>query len=198
KRERILQSTGTRDLVECGTLDDAFDRDFELFARPTERDLRHGNDLVRNVPWGESGLELMADSGREIIGEGHVGFGLAEDHELSHAAIGILEMDHQGIGHLVEGVEDGIEVCGAQPHPASVEGGVRSACDDDSAVRGEPNPVAVLPNAWELLEVRLLESVVAVFSPESHRHRGNGLGDDELSELVEDLLTVRVEGCGRK
>src|SRR4029077_20252342 len=74
---------------------------------------------------------------------------------------------------------------------------VRAPEHEAAPLRVDPEEVAVPPDAGELLEVGLEIAAVVWIVPEAQRHRGHGLGEHELANLVDDALAAGVEGLGR-
>lgn len=77
---------------------------------------------------------------------------LCQHHEQRHPvpAVGLLGSDDQGFGHLGDAGDDVVDVGAAQAHALPIEGGVRAAGDDDAAVVGDGDPVAVAPDSGNI------------------------------------------------
>src|ERR1700760_1013464 len=83
---------------------------------------------------------------------------------------------------------------------------IAAAIDHAGAVRVDLQPVAVTPNrpasaAVEIvrigLEITGAITLVALVVPEPQRHRGQGLGADELADFAGDSAAVLVESLDR-
>ncbi|WP_369187981.1 hypothetical protein [Streptomyces sp. R08] len=72
--------------------------------------------------------------------------GYDEGDEPAVSGGGIVEVDDEAVVDLGEGFEDVVELGGAQPYPAVVEGGVGAAADHGRAPAGEGDPVALPPD----------------------------------------------------
>ena len=94
----------------------------------------------------------------------------AQDHEQRHTvpAVRQLEPDDQAVADLGEALDDAVQLARAEPDALAIEGRVRAALDDRAAPRGDPDPVAVAPDARVHLEVAL---AVAAARPGRSRSR---------------------------
>src|SRR5919204_540375 len=117
-------------------------------------------------------------------GLGGIGFG---------AALGVLEVDDEAVDHLLDVLDDRVQLARSEPDAAAVEGGVRAAGDDAAAALGEHDPVALAPDAGVEVEVRGAVALAVGVVPEAHRHRRHRLGDHHLAELADDRLALLVE-----
>ena len=124
---------------------------------------------------------------------------VGQDDEERHPvpAVGLLGTDDQGFGHLGDAVDDVVDVGTAQAHALPVEGGVRAAGDDDAAVVGDGDPVAVAPDSGEHREVRVAVALTVGIVPELHRHRRHRGGDDHLPDLADQRLPRVIPGLQR-
>ena len=92
-------------------------------------------DRVGHVP----GRQLPAQRGADPVAQGVVERGAVgrgdEQQQPPGAALRVLQVDHQRVGDLGQLLDNGVELGGAEPHPAAVEGRVRAAGDHEAAVR---------------------------------------------------------------
>ena len=121
---------------------------------------------------------------RERIVERETFAQLDEQHD-PHVARPVLP-DHQRLDDLVELLDLAVDLGGADAHAAGVQHRVGAAMDDDAAVRRDLAPVAVAPDVRVLVEVGGTVFGAIGVIPETDRHRGKGLGADQLSLLVAD------------
>ena len=132
----------------------------------------------------------------QVVGELDPVGQLDEQDQLAEPAgvAGVLDVDDEAVGDLVEPFDDGVEVARSETHAAAVERGVGPTADDARPVLGERHPVAMAPDAREVLEVGgpVLRAVTIV--PETDRHRRHRLGDHELAGHTRRTdVTVRSE-----
>ncbi len=116
-----------------------------------------------------------------------------EQDQLAVAARGVLEVDDQAVRDLGQLLDDPVELGGAEPHPAAVEGGVAAAGDDAAAVRLEDDPVAVTPDPGVAVEVGVAQPAAVRIAPQAQRHRRHRRRHDELPRLADHLVAVLVE-----
>ena len=102
-------------------------------------------------------------------------------------------MDDEGVEHLVDLLDDRVDLARAQADAAAVEGRVGPPGDDRGPPFGEQDPIPEAPHAREMLEVRLPVARPVGVVPEADGHRGHGLLDDELPELADHGRAVRPE-----
>src|SRR5664280_869358 len=136
---------------------DLLHRDLESLSRERRRDTRNLVELVGDVAWREFGANRGSNDGLEVIVEDDADAAGDEQHERAWAvATRVLEVDDEAVGHSVDVVDDTVELGRAHPDTASVERGVGSTGDDAGAARGDRDPIAVAPHAWEPGEIRLV------------------------------------------
>ena len=92
-----------------------------------------------------------------------------QDEPAEPAALVVLEVHDQAVGDLGEALDDGVEVARTEAHAAPVERGVGAPADHAGAVVGERDPVAVAPDAGEVLEVGGAVAAAVVVVPEARR-----------------------------
>ena len=123
------------------------------------------------------------------------GDAVAEDDE-QEQVVRLLEVDDEAVEHLVELLDDAVELARPEPHAATVQRRVGTAGDHAAPALREQDPVAVPPDARIVLEVgRAVAGAVGVV-PEAHRHGGHRTPDHELAELPDHGPAVEVEGDG--
>ena len=150
-------------------------------------------DLVRHVPGRELGPERGAEPGGQVVVQ------LAargRHHVQDQPALGaeLAGVHHQAVGDLGKALDHAVELAGAHPDPAAVEGGVGAAVDDAAPVGQQLDPVAVPPDPGIGVEVAFPVPGATRIVPEADRHRRHRLGDDQLADLPDDRLAVVVVG----
>ena len=133
-----------------------------------------GTSMISSGTW--RGERLLADRrfdavAQAVVERGAVGEVDEERHPV--AAVGLFEADDQGFADLGEAFDGLVDVGGAHPYALAVEGGVGAAVDDDGAVVGEGDPVAVAPDAGVHLEVAVAVAAAVGVVPEVDRHGGH-------------------------
>src|SRR3990172_1830397 len=186
---RLDERVARGDLRDLRSREDALDRDLELLPRQRARDRGNRDDRVRRVPRRERRAQRPLDARLELGGE----LEARTQHDEEQELVLPLEVDDEAVEHLVELLDDRVELARAEPDAAAVERRVRAAGDDGAAVLREPDPVAEAPDPREVLEVRLAVAGAVGVVPEGDRHRRHRLLEDELAELADDGLPVRPE-----
>ena len=117
-----------------------------------------------------------------VVERGTLGRG-DEQQQPPGAALGVLQVDDQAVGHLGQCLDHGVQLGRAHADPSAVEGGVGAARDHARPVGEHGDPVAVGPHARVVGEVGGPVPRPVVVAPEPHRHRRHRRGDDQLSLL---------------
>ena len=140
--------------------------------------------MTSGVCRGDSSLaSALRMRAAQLVGQLEAVGQLDEQDQLAEptGVAGVLDVDDEAVGDLVEPLDDGVEVARPEAHAAAVERGVGAAADDARSVVGERHPVAVAPHARELLEVGGAVLAAVRVAPEPDRHRGHRLGDHQLA-----------------
>ena len=167
------------------------DRDLELLAAQRVRHRGRLDDLVRDVPGGQPGAQGGDDLLLQLVVQ-RVPSGGDDEQAQPVAVVGLLHADHQRLGDLRHGLEHVVEVAAAQAHALPVERRVRTTVHGDAAVGVHRHPVPVAPHAGPGVEVGLGVALCVRVAPQGHRHRGHGLGDDEVPHSVDHRDAVLV------
>src|SRR5204863_505084 len=140
-------------------------------------------------------LDIRADTLLELLVEREAGPELHEEHDARVFRVVRRPdlADRDRLFHLVDTLDDAIDLRGADAHAAGVERGVGAAVDDHRAAFGQLGPVAVAPDVRVLVEIGRVIALAAAVVPEDERHRGKRLGADELALLADDRVAVLVE-----
>ena len=78
--------------------------------------------------------------------------------------------DDECLDDLVELLDPSVDLRGADPYPARVEGGVGPPVDDEAALVGAFGEVTLVPEPLEPVEVGGAVPLVAGVVPEAQRH----------------------------
>ena len=179
-------------------LQDALDRQLELLAGEAQRDRPDRHDRVGDVPRRQRVAQPCGDR-RPASSSSHTSPSASSTKRISSPGppSASSRWTTRLLLHRVQLLDDPIELARPEADSAAVQRGVRAPGDDAAAVVEELHPVALAPDAREVLEVgRPIARSVGVV-PEPDRHRRHRLGDDELAELADDGVAVRVVGGGR-
>ena len=108
------------------------------------------------------------------------------EHDEQEQLVLLLEVDDEAVEHLVELLDDRVDLARPEPDAAAVERRVRAAGDHRAPALGEQDPVAEAPDARVVVEVRLAVARAVGVVPEGDGHRRHRLLDHELAELADD------------
>ena len=125
-----------------------------------------------------------ADRGDEVVVE--LGAVAQHDEQRHPVLLAVArDVDDERVHHLVEREHGAVDLARPHAHAAAVDGRVRAAVDHRGPARRDADPVAVAPDAGVVLEVGLAQPRAVLVVPEGDRHRGHGLGEHELADLVD-------------
>ena len=117
----------------------------------------------------------------------------------TNSTIAVVDVHDQAVDHLGSRPSiAAVELAGAHPDAAAVDGRVRAAVDHRRAGRRDLDPVAVAPDAREHVEVALAVALAVGVVPEEQRHRRHRLGDHELADLVDQRPPVLAPRLHRR
>ena len=172
---------------------DALHGRLELLARQGAGDRRHCADHVRDMTRRQLRAQAGRDTRLQVVVEHDPVREHDEEDELARAALVVLEMHDETVGDLRQLLDDAVELAGAEAHAAAVERRVGAARDDAASLVGEPDPVALAPDARVRLEVRTAVERPVRVAPELDGHRRHRPCDHELAELADERSSLRVE-----
>ena len=164
-----------------------------------------GTDTIVSGTWrGESSpRSALAIRSRNASSSIDAGRRHDEQQQLAGAAAGVLEVHDERVDDLGDVLDHRVELAGAQPHAAAVQGGVGAPGEDAAAALGELDPVALAPHPGVEVEVRGAVARAVRVAPERDRHRGHRRGDHQLAELADRRFValgverVRVDAQAR-
>src|SRR5579883_2074333 len=140
------------------------DRDLGDLAAVGPWHVWHGEDAGRHVPWRavhpNRSLDLIDELGGQLSAVREC------DEEHNPLVTVDLLADRYRVHDLGKPRDLTVDLCGADPHPARVEGRVRAAGDDESAVRRAGDPITVPPYVREDRKVCLGVSAPILVAPE--------------------------------
>src|SRR4029079_14144875 len=105
-----------------------------------------------------------------------------EQQQLTRPTLVVLQVHDETVRDLGQGLDDGVELGGAEAYATAVERRVAATRDGARAALADRDPVAVAPDAGDVLEVRRPVARAVGVTPEADWHRREGLRDDELAE----------------
>ena len=108
---------------------------------------------------------------------------LHEQHD-AHIALSQSWPIDDALEHLRQLLDLAVDLRRADAHAAGIEHRVRAAIDDDAAMLGQLDIVAMAPDVGEALEIGGAVFLAVGVVPESDRHRGEGRGADQLALLA--------------
>ena len=149
------------------------------------RDPGHLVDLVGNVARGQLGAQQRSDLGGQRVVDG-LALGRHDIEDQPPVLAELAGVDHQAVGDLRQPLDHPVELAGAHPDAAAVQGRVGPAVNDAAAVGHDHDPVAVPPDARIVGEIASPVPLAAGVIPESDRHRRHRLGQHELADLADD------------
>src|SRR5690606_5152310 len=121
---------------------------------------------------------------------------LAQYHEQFDpgASVGLWHVDDEGVDDFFQGQHGAVDLAGAHPHPAAVDGGVGAPVDDRGAAVGDLDPVAVPPHPRVHGEVAVAEPAAVLVPPEVEGHGRGGTGHHELPDFAYEFVACAVPG----
>ena len=185
-----IEHVPAHDLLHGDAREDALDRQLELLAGERARDRRHGDDVVRPV----SRRQLRANepfidplpsrrSARRPGGARRTARARPSARDGRRGCRAPRRAPRRSPYSSLVPRRTPPRLSVASERPVII----------DAAPLGEHDPVAVAHDPGEVLEVRGSVARAVGVVPEAHGHRGHRLADDELAELADDWLAVRIE-----
>jgi hypothetical protein len=129
--ERIDEEVSAGDLVRGCAEKDLLDRQLELLSGSVARHAGHLVDGVGHVSGRECRAQLASYVSAETVVQVGAGADNDEEHQLSVAPGGVLEVHDQAVVDLGKFFDDAVELRRTEPDAAAVERRVRSSGDGD-------------------------------------------------------------------
>src|SRR3954468_5383497 len=177
-----VQRAGVGQSVHIGngaSVNDVADRELGDLAADGPGDVRYRNDLSGHMVRAGVLPNPAFDPGHEVLGQAGP---LPQPHKQHDSDVALPFLaNYKAFNNFRQLFHLAVDLRGADPDPARIEGRVAPAKNHQTIMPGQPGPVAVTPDAGILAEVRgvILGPVGVV--PEPDRHAGKGVSANQFT-----------------
>ncbi len=134
---------------------------------------------------------LLLDQGDQLVIQGDARRQPHKENN-AHVIVPVLA-DGQGLKHLGDALDLGIDFSGADAHAAGIERGIGTAMNDEAAMGGDLGEIAVAPDIVKAGEIGVVIFLAIGIIPEHDGHGGKRLGANQFALFLFHRMAVVIQ-----